>query len=74
METLKKPVTTTLHTILQDPPPDAERVMKEVLRLSNQVVILARVGAKILEQRYDTLADKIRYIPHGCPNVPNVQS
>ena len=48
--------------------------MKEVLRLSNQVVILARVGAKILEQRYDTLADKIRYIPHGCPNVPKVQS
>jgi glycosyltransferase involved in cell wall biosynthesis/CBS domain-containing protein len=74
METLKKPVTTTLHTILQDPPPDAERVMKEVLRLSNQVVILARVGAKILEQRYDTLVDKIRYIPHGCPNVPKVQS
>ncbi|MBN2334926.1 CBS domain-containing protein [Candidatus Bathyarchaeota archaeon] len=74
LETLKKPVTTTLHTILQDPPPDAERVMKEVLRLSNQVVILARVGAKILEQRYDTLVDKIRYIPHGCPNVPKVQS
>ena len=74
METLKKPVTTTLHTLLQNPPPDAERVMKEVLRLSNQVVILARVGAKILEQRYDTLVDKIRYIPHGCPNVPNIQS
>ena len=74
MEEVDKPIVTTLHTILQDPPPDAKRVMDEVLRLSDLVVVLARVGARILEERYDTLAFNIRYIPHGCPNVPFIKS
>jgi glycosyltransferase involved in cell wall biosynthesis len=74
MEALNKPIVTTLHTILENPTPEAKHVMKEILRLSNQVVVLARVGAKILEQKYDTPMDKIIYIPHGCPNVPKVQS
>ena len=74
MEELDKPIVTTLHTILQDPPPEAKKVMDEILRLSDLVVVMARVGAKILEERYDTLSFKARYIPHGCPNVPFIMS
>ncbi len=74
MEEVDKPIVTTLHTILQDPPPDAKRVMDEILGLSDLVVVLARVGIKILEERYDTLSYNVRYIPHGCPNVPFVKS
>jgi glycosyltransferase involved in cell wall biosynthesis len=74
MEQVDKPIVTTLHTILQEPPPDAERVMDEVLRLSDIVIVLARVGAKILEERYNTLSYNVRYIPHGCPNVPFLKS
>lgn len=74
LNNLEKPVVTTLHTILQNPPPDAERVTKEILDLSDCVVTMARVGIKILEQQYETLAFKSRYIPHGCPNVPFIQS
>ena len=74
MEEVDKPIVTTLHTILQDPPLEAEKVMNEVLRLSDLVVVLARVGARILEERYDTLSFNVRYIPHGCPNVPFIKS
>lgn len=74
MKEVDKPIVTTLHTILQDPPPDAKRVMDEILGLSDLVVVLARVGIKILEERYDTLSYNVRYIPHGCPNVPFVKS
>ena len=74
MEEVDKPIITTLHTILQDPPPDARRVMDEVLELSDLVVVLARVGSKILEEVHDTLPFKVRYIPHGCPNVPFIKS
>jgi glycosyltransferase involved in cell wall biosynthesis/predicted transcriptional regulator len=74
MAEVDKPIITTLHTILQDPPPDARRVMDEVLQMSNMVIVLARVGAQILEEVYDTLPFKVRYIPHGCPNVPFVKS
>jgi glycosyltransferase involved in cell wall biosynthesis/predicted transcriptional regulator len=74
MEKLKKPMITTLHTILPDPNTDAERVLTEVIRLSYRIVVLARAGSRILEERYDALPDKIRYIPHGCPNVPFLKS
>jgi glycosyltransferase involved in cell wall biosynthesis/CBS domain-containing protein len=74
LEELDKPVITTLHTILKTPNRDAERVMKEVLRLSHRIVVIARIGSRILEQIYDTLPDKVRHIPHGCPNVPFVSS
>jgi glycosyltransferase involved in cell wall biosynthesis len=74
MEETDKPIVTTLHTILQEPPPDAKRVMDEILRLSDLVIVLARVGVIILEERYEILSSKVRYIPHGCPNVPFVRS
>jgi glycosyltransferase involved in cell wall biosynthesis len=74
LKELEKPVVTTLHTILLEPPPDAERVTREILNYSKCVVVMAKVGIKILEQLYDTLPDKVRYIPHGCPNVPFVKS
>jgi len=32
------------------------------------------VGVQILENLYSVLADKVRYIPHGCPNVPFISS
>lgn len=74
LQNVEKPVVTTLHTILQNPPPDAEKVTKDILELSDCVVTMARVGIKILEQQYETLAFKSRYIPHGCPNVPFINS
>jgi glycosyltransferase involved in cell wall biosynthesis len=74
MEELKKPIITTLHTILPDPNTDAERVLKEIIRLSDRIIVLARAGSKILEERYGCVPDKIRYIPHGCPNVPFIKS
>lgn len=71
---LEKPVVTTLHTVLQEPSPEADRVTRELISLSDYVVVMARVGIQILEQQYDIFPDKVRYIPHGCPNVPFVQS
>ena len=74
LDELEKPVITTLHTILETPNRDAKRVMKDIIELSHRVVVIARMGARILEQKYDTFPDKVRYIPHGCPNVPFVSS
>ena len=70
LEKLEKPIITTLHTVLLEPEPEARRVLKAILQRSDHVIVMARVGIKILEQRYETLADKARYIPHGCLNVP----
>ena len=67
---IRKPVVTTLHTLLEEPSSHSEKVLELILQYSDFVVVLAKAGMTILEQRYGSHADRIRYIPHGCPNVP----
>lgn len=74
MQELDKPIITTFHTILEQPNIEADRVMREIIDQSDRLVVIARVGSRILEQVYDTLPDKVRHIPHGCPNVPFIDS
>ena len=74
LEELKKPLVTTFHTILENPNETAKKVMTEIIEHSQRLIVLARVGARILEQTYDTLPEKVRYIPHGCPNLPLISS
>jgi len=70
LQRIEKPVITTLHTILEEPVPDARKVMEGILERSNFVVVMAKVGIGILERLYGIYPDRIRYVPHGCPNVP----
>ncbi len=72
LEKLEKPVVTTLHTVLQEPPPDARRILERILQHSSFAVVMAGIGGQILEQLYGSFGDKIRHIPHGCPNVPHI--
>jgi glycosyltransferase involved in cell wall biosynthesis/CBS domain-containing protein len=74
LETLKKPIVTTLHTLSPEPEPQAKRVLGDIIVRSNYVVVMAKAGKEILEQVYDTPKDKVRFIPHGCPNVPFILS
>ena len=74
LERIEKPIITTLHTVLLNPEREARRVVEKILQHSDYVVVMARVGLQILEQLYDTFSDKVRYIPHGCPNVPFINS
>lgn len=67
---IRKPVVTTLHTLLEKPGSDARAVSEQILEHSDFVVVMARAGIGILEERYGIQASKIRYIPHGCRNVP----
>ena len=73
LEALEKPVVTTLHTVLEEPTQDAREVLRATLERSDFVVVMAKVGIRILENHYEYFADKIRCIPHGCPNVPHVR-
>jgi glycosyltransferase involved in cell wall biosynthesis len=70
LQRIEKPVITTLHTVLEEPVPDARRVMEGILEHSDFVIVMAKVGIEILEQLYGSYPDRIRHIPHGCPNVP----
>jgi glycosyltransferase involved in cell wall biosynthesis/predicted transcriptional regulator len=72
LQRIEKPVVTTLHTVLEEPTPDARMVLKRILEHSDFLVVMAQAGIGILEQLYGGHSDRIRHIPHGCPNVPHI--
>ncbi|HXZ90496.1 MAG TPA: CBS domain-containing protein [Candidatus Dormibacteraeota bacterium] len=74
VQRIEKPIVTTLHTVLEEPVLKAKTILDNVLEHSDFVTVMARVGIGILEQQYGSYADKIRYIPHGCPNVPQLET
>ena len=66
------PVVTTLHTILQNPLPEQYRVLKEVIRYSNRLVVMSHRSKKLLKEVYGAPEEKIDLIPHGIHDVPFV--
>jgi glycosyltransferase involved in cell wall biosynthesis len=67
---VRMPIVTTLHTILQNPNPDQRRVMRELIRLSTRLVVMAEKGRAFLLDVYQAPAEKIDLIPHGIPDMP----
>jgi glycosyltransferase involved in cell wall biosynthesis len=66
------PVVTTLHTILREPSPDQRRVMDEIVRQSERLVVMTERGRTILREVHGAPAAKIDLIAHGIPDTPFV--
>jgi len=73
LETLRKPVVTTLHTLQPDLEPQGQRVLKQILSRSNAIVVMNNIAIGILAQLGISFK-KMNVIPHGCPNIPFVSS
>jgi glycosyltransferase involved in cell wall biosynthesis len=71
---LKKPVITTLHTILENPPSDYLEALEDVINYSQRLVTMSQKGARMLHEIYGVPQDKISIIHHGVPDVPFVDS
>ena len=70
LDGLEKPVVTTLHTVLMDPPDHYHDALLEVARRSHRLVVMSETARRILTTRYHLPAPLIRVIPHGIPDVP----
>jgi glycosyltransferase involved in cell wall biosynthesis len=70
LDVVRKPVISTLHTILKKPSDHQREVLKKVCDLSTEVVVLANKGKELLRDVYDVSPDKVSMIPHGAPDVP----
>lgn len=69
MRRLRMPIMTTLHTILREPSSNQRRVMLEIARTSDRLVVMSRLAERILVDVYDVPREKIVFIPHGIPDV-----
>ncbi len=70
---LRAPIVTTLHTVLENPDEIQERVMNEVLRLSQRLVVMTEHTERLLLRRYNVEAEKVDRIAHGIPDTTWVE-
>lgn len=74
LHALKKPAVATLHTVLQNPSPNQKRIIQEMGKLCDVLIVMVKTGRKILLDVYDIDPAKITIIPHGVPNVHRVSA
>jgi len=74
LKEVRMPVVTTLHTVLQHPDSAQRKVMEELARRSDRLVVMARKGAEILGETYGVGPGKVDVIPHGIPDIPFADS
>ncbi len=72
LESLRKPIVTTLHTVLFNPPPGYREVLRQIARASDHLVVMNSKAIPILRDVYGVSEEKVSLIHHGVPNVPFV--
>ncbi|MCS6815865.1 MAG: glycosyltransferase [Blastocatellia bacterium] len=72
LESLRKPIVTTLHTILFNPPPGYREVLTEIACASDHLVVMNSKAIPVLRDVYGVSEEKVSLIHHGVPNVPFV--
>lgn len=71
---VRKPVVTTLHTVLREPNADQRMVMEQLDLFSNRFIVMAERGRDMLIDIYGVAPEKIDLIPHGVIDMPFVDS
>jgi len=67
---LEIPFITTFHTVVMNPNEKALEVVREISRLSANVIVTVESAKKLLQDDYGIPPEKIHVIPHGAP-VPD---
>ena len=65
---LRRPVVTTLHTVLPDPEPWRREVVRAIVERSTETVVMVEAAAALLRTAYG-IAKPVRIVPHGAPDV-----
>ena len=68
LEELKKPVITTLHTVLPKPEAQIREVVRRIAERSSAIVVMAETAARLLGEVYGIERPPI-VIPHGMPAI-----
>lgn len=67
---LRRPVVTTLHTVLPQPNINQKRVMDQLIELSTRLVVMTERSRSMLRDVYKVPQNKIDHIVHGIPDCP----
>lgn len=70
LETIKKPVVVTFHSILPSPDELRKKVVRFIASKSSAIIVMAKTAIDILNKDYGINKNKIYVVPHGTPNAP----
>ncbi len=73
IKSLRMPVITTLHTVLQEPTDEQRGVIHSLAEYSDYLIVLSGKAREILCEVYGIPGEKIVHIPHGIPDIPFLQ-
>ncbi|HXA27497.1 MAG TPA: glycosyltransferase [Candidatus Angelobacter sp.] len=68
LDTIRKPVITTLHTVLPDPPPSLREAVRTIAARSDEIVVMVGTAVDVLAADYGITRTPV-VIPHGMPAV-----
>jgi glycosyltransferase involved in cell wall biosynthesis len=71
---LDVPAVATLHTVLREPTEHQREILVGLIRGVRETIVMSRSAAALLETAYGVDPSRVRIIPHGVPDVPNVPS
>ncbi len=71
---VKKPVVTTLHTILENPTPRQRKILIDLCERSHMVVVMLEAARDMLIEKYGIDASKVTVIHHGVPDFAKMNS
>jgi glycosyltransferase involved in cell wall biosynthesis len=66
---LRRPLVTTLHTVLKNPTDEQHVVLQEIGRLADRLVVMSHLAIDVLHDVYEIPPEKLVMIPHGIPDV-----
>lgn len=66
LEELRKPVVTTMHTVLPNPTPSIREAVRGIAALSDEVIVMAARAVRLFATDYGLIKPP-RVIPHGIP-------
>lgn len=69
---LRMPVMTTFHTVLPEPNLDQDAVARELVSISDRVIVMSELACTLVQTAYGAPPEKVAVIPHGIPDVPFV--
>ncbi len=72
VQDVRMPIVTTLHTVLRQPDEQQRRVLEQLARLSDRLIVMSETAREFLREVYEVEGDKVTLIPHGIPDVPFV--
>ena len=73
IDKIKRPVATTLHTVLPHFEDRAKEVFDDITEKSAALIVLNKTTGELVKS-YGVPSKKVKLIPHGCPDLPLISS